>query len=154
MRKTVRAAAKAIIIEDRAILCLVKQGTNGIYFTLPGGGQNHGETMKEALIRECEEEINAEIEIGKVLFVREYIGKNHEMKHKDKDFHQVEIMFQCQLKNGHATLGNGSNPDHNQTGVQWLEMDKLGHYRFYPKQLIHYLQEDREQHPIYVGDMN
>ena len=70
---------------------------SGIFYLLPGGGQNHGETLKEGLQRECLEEIGTEVEIGELLYVREYIGKNHQFRNAHRAFHQVENVFRCTL---------------------------------------------------------
>ena len=48
---------------------------SGEFYLLPGGGQNHGETLKECLIRECYEELGVHVRVQKLLCTREYIGK-------------------------------------------------------------------------------
>ena len=76
--KPVRVSAKAIIIENGKILLIKHEDKYGEWYGLPGGGQENGETLVEALIRECQEEISATIEVKDVLYIRDYIAKNHE----------------------------------------------------------------------------
>ena len=56
MQKKVRVSAKAIIIRKGKLLLLRARDRAGIYYLLPGGGQNNGETLHEALVREFLEE--------------------------------------------------------------------------------------------------
>ena len=79
------------------MLCIKKNDEHGLYSILPGGGQEKGETLHAALRRECREEISAEVVIGELRFVREYISNNHEFAHEEPDMHQVEFMFACAL---------------------------------------------------------
>lgn len=74
----IRNSVKAIIIKDNKILTMKGKDDDGFYYLLPGGGQNHGETMVEALKRECLEEIGCNVEVLHLQIIREYIGKNHE----------------------------------------------------------------------------
>ena len=74
----IRNSAKAIIIEGNKLLAIKLVDEEGYWYCLPGGGQEPGEALHDALRRECREEIDAEIEIGDLRFVRDYIGKNHE----------------------------------------------------------------------------
>ena len=76
--KPIRNSAKAIIIEDGRLLAIKLTDEEGFWYCLPGGGQEPGEPLEAALRRECLEEINCEIEICDLRFVRDYIGKNHE----------------------------------------------------------------------------
>ena len=46
----VRTAAKAVIIREDALLAVKFQVPEGIYYTLPGGGQLPGETLAETML--------------------------------------------------------------------------------------------------------
>ena len=86
----IRNSAKAVIVKDEKLLAIKIQENSGTYYILPGGGQEHGENLHQALIRECKEELGADIEIGDLIFVREYIGKNHELAAYHAHAHQKE----------------------------------------------------------------
>jgi ADP-ribose pyrophosphatase YjhB (NUDIX family) len=149
-----RNSAKAIIIADGHLLTMKAQDQWGPYFLLPGGGQEFGETIHEALRRECMEEISAEVEIGELVFVREYIGRNHEFAEFDADFHQVECMFRCSLAPG-AEPAVGLVPDKDQVGVEWIPLSQIMEYRLYPRGIREALtQLDVRRHPVYFGDIN
>lgn len=96
----IRNSIKAIIIKDGKLPAIKAKDSfgNGFIYFLPGGGQEHGETMHETLRRECLEEINCKVKIRDTILVREYIGKNHEFDESHKDFHQVEYMFERDLE--------------------------------------------------------
>ena len=65
-----------------------------------------------------------------LLFIREYIGRNHEFSEYDRDVHQIEYMFLCGLpENGRLTIGKA--PDEGQIGIAWLELTGLMRYRLY-----------------------
>ena len=68
-------SAKAIIIENGAILLIRYRDSTemglGDWYSLPGGRQRFGETVAEALVRECREEIGAEVRPQRLHFVRE-----------------------------------------------------------------------------------
>ena len=154
LMSTIRNSAKAIIIRDHHLLAIRLQDKNGYWYTLPGGGQERGENLHDALRRECREEINSEIVIGDLRFVRDYIGNNHEFALENPDEHSVEIMFICGLEEG-AAVGAGDVPDKGQLGIDWLPLDKLDSYRLYPLGLRPLLthHEDKDV-PIYLGDIN
>lgn len=84
---TIRISAKAIIIHKDQILLIRYKSDSDEWYTLPGGGQMFGETLTETLIRECLEETAYKIEPERLVFVREYIGNNHEFAEFDKDVH-------------------------------------------------------------------
>jgi len=88
-----------------------------VFYVLPGGGQDFAETLHETLTRECMEEIGAKIEIGNLVCVREYIGRNHEFAAVDNCVHQVDFMFLCTLVQG-AEPGTGILPDSKQLGIR------------------------------------
>ncbi len=153
----IRNSAKAVIIEDGRLLVIVNQRENGRYHILPGGGQAGGETLHEALRRECLEELGAEIEIGGLLYLREYISHNHGFVIDDGGAHQVEFMFACRLKT-RPSHEAAPAPDTWQIGVEWIPLDELENILLYPEALIPYLMDAGEsspgvERPIYLGDV-
>jgi len=152
--KPIRNSAKAIIIQDGRLLAMKGQGCEGTFYLLPGGGQERGETLHEALRRECLEEANAEVVIGELRFIREYIGRNHEFATQDGEVHQVEFIFLCRLVKG-CEVRMGSCPDNNQLGAEWLDLEHIERYRLYPCALGPLLRALPSQGvPIYLGDVN
>jgi len=146
----VRNSVKAIIVQDNKLLCIKLSDKDGNYYILPGGGQEKNETFIETLKRECLEELGAEIEVQKIRYIREYIGKNHEFAHDD-DNHQVEYMFACKLLS-EPDLSLASHLDNRQEGFEWVELEKRENFRVYPKILTKRLSENYEE--IYWGDIN
>jgi ADP-ribose pyrophosphatase YjhB (NUDIX family) len=152
--KNIRCSAKAIIIKGNKVLMTKNIDPWGYWYLLPGGGQNHGETLIQALKRECKEEVNVDLRVGKLLLIREYIGAHHEFKKWDKGAHQVEFMFLCEII-GRKSVKKGKTPDTYQKGVVWLDIRKLDNYRIYPrilKDIIPHLTT--KKFPVYLGDVN
>lgn len=95
--KPIRNSAKAVILHEGKLLLTKNQDPEGIYYLFPGGGQEPTEELKDAVVRECVEEIGQAVEVGELLFVREYIGKNHQFAEWDHEVHQVEFYYRCRL---------------------------------------------------------
>jgi len=152
----IRNSAKAIIIQDNQVLTIKKRDKDGSYFILPGGGQEHGENLHQTLSRECIEEINAAVKIGNLLFVREYIGKNHEHAAFDSGLHKIEYMFLCDVKSSNSEIRNGSVPDDGQIGIEWLPLADLLNYRLYPQALREKIiaYQSGKTFSVYLGDIN
>lgn len=149
-----RNSAKAVIIKDNRLLAIQHADVLDRYHALPGGGQRPFETLEEALKRECLEELGVRVEAGDLLFIREYIGKNHEFAEKDGDMHQIEFYFRCEIVGETGELV-GEIPDKTQTGAAWLELDRLEHHQLYPKVLRGLLKtETLSAKPAYLGDVN
>ena len=146
----VRNSVKAIIIKNDKLLCIRKSDKDGYYYLLPGGGQEKNETFIETVKRECFEEIGAEIKVLKLIYIREYIGKNHEFKNTD-DNHQVEFMFECELISEPNT-NNANNIDDGQNGIEWVDINNSNEYRVYPKILLARIKN--KENNIYWGDIN
>ena len=152
----IRNSAKAIIIQRKMVLLTKNQDNDGYFYLFPGGGQEHGETIQQALIRECMEEVGQQVEIGELLHVREYIGKNHEHASADFDVHQVEYYFISKIVNEIKSNIEPSNPDSHQVGIEWIAINDLPEYRVYPKTLRKYIIKHLNgvKSPVYLGDIN
>jgi ADP-ribose pyrophosphatase YjhB (NUDIX family) len=153
----IRVSAKAVIVsEGRALLCRnVDDG--GDWYCLPGGGQRHGETLVEAVRRECLEEIGTFVKVGRLLFVRDYVARHHEFAATDPHAHQVELMFECAVPAGYVA-GGGATPDSWQAGVEWVALSALAGLRMYPSALRELLPRlaagELIEAPVYLGDVN
>jgi 8-oxo-dGTP diphosphatase len=152
--KPIRNSAKAIIIRNERLLLTKNRDESGFFYLFPGGGQEHGEELKDAVKRECLEEIGQEVTVGELVYVREYIGKNHQFAAWDSDIHQVEFYFRCSLVSDDASaIMEGTNPDKDQVGVQWMEINHLDQIRLYPQTLIACIKNN-DVDTRYLGDVN
>lgn len=150
----IRTAARALIIHQRKLLTIKMRDKTGVFYILPGGGQRHGETLREGLKRECLEEIGTQVEIGELLYVREYVGKNHEFRKAHHAFHQVENVFRCRLPDP-ASIGPGSEHDKKQIGVEWIPLHELQNRRFLPEIIKSFFTSEGFQPDTnYLGDVN
>ena len=123
-KRAPKVGVQALIVRDGNVLVVAKEYSEGTAYILPGGGQEHGETLVSAVRRECEEEIGVEVEVDKLLFVREYIGKNHQYAAEDSDEHIVNIIFACSVPEDYKAT-TGSSPDADQVAVTWLAIEEL-----------------------------
>jgi 8-oxo-dGTP diphosphatase len=154
MPDQIRVSAKAVVVAGGRVLLLRHRDRQGDWFSLPGGGQRHGETLTEALVRECLEETGLEVRPGRLLFVRDYIARHHEFADEDGDAHQVELMFECELATSKPPR-LGEQPDDMQTGAEWVSLEALAGIRMYPRTVARLLEAGvPEGGPAYLGDVN
>lgn len=150
----IRTAARALIILDQKVLAIKMRDRTGVFYILPGGGQRHGETLTQGLKRECLEEIGTEVEVGELLYVREYIGKNHEFRKSHHAFHQVENVFRCRLIDP-GGIGPGTEHDKKQIGVEWIPLKDLPKFRFLPDVIKPFFTDTAfDSGTNYLGDVN
>lgn len=154
----VRNSIKAVIVQDGHMLFtkMYYPEIDDTFYLLPGGGQRHGETFPVALRRECLEETGAEVEVGPLLLVREYIGKNHQRHaYRSGGVHQVEYMFRCTLRTP-LNYEAATEHDAEQVGLVWLPLKELSDYNIYPAALAGCFdtQGNCISSTIYMGDVN
>jgi ADP-ribose pyrophosphatase YjhB (NUDIX family) len=154
----VRSGVKGIVVSKNKLLTIKKYDqVFGADFTLPGGGQEHGENLIESLKREFLEEVGCRIEVKQFAFVREYIGRNHHGNSMvDPNTHVVDHIFLCDILD-EQNVGHGTAPDEDHLDIEWIPISSLEEYRFFPKALIPYIREIAEGNiieSIYTGDIN
>jgi 8-oxo-dGTP pyrophosphatase MutT (NUDIX family) len=147
----IRSAARALIIRDGRLLLTQCRKDGEDFYTAPGGGQAEGESLPETLVRECREEIGAEIEVLALRFVRDYIPGNT-FSYLEDASHQVEHFFECTVPPDYRA-GNGPNPDSSQVGVIWADARALEEFRVFPARLYDLVDPERARDlPVYWGD--
>ena len=95
VRPRIRVAG--ILIEDNKILLIQHHKNNKKYWLIPGGGNDWGETTKEALIREYKEETNMDIEVDEFLFFSETISP-------DKKRHVLNLFYKIHHNNKNDSI--------------------------------------------------
>ncbi len=156
LSRNVRSASRALIIEDGKLLTIKmkRPREKEIFFILPGGGQRHGETLVQSLKRECREELGLEPEVLNLAYVREYVGRNHSFASRHRHFHQLEVVFFCELPKGSSINANHSG-DRNQVGVEWIPLQDLSKSNFYPQKILEFIKDGAlDVDPLYLGDIN
>lgn len=154
MEKVFRYSIKAIIIRNGKLLVESCDYGRGRFCKLPGGGHQWGETMTEALIRECKEELCLEVSPNRLVIVRDYIAKNHRQYTDSDYFHQAELMFECSVKD-FSSLACGTEPDGENQQIKWIAIDELADSDFYPKAIIPYLKNIKNiKETLVLGDVN
>lgn len=153
---SIRNAAKAAIFKDNKILlnhCLTPNGTP--YYTLPGGRQEQGETLEEAVIRECREETGYPVMVSHLLALYEELLTGPALAEIDEDYsHKVFFVFSCTVERtsaeGDITV-RGDAPDAEQLGCEWIEVSQLCSLPFYPEALRPVLMNPEAPVPVFLG---
>ena len=108
----------AVIFDDQGRVFATQRGYGEWkdWWEFPGGKMEAGETAQEALRREIKEELDAEIEVGKLLRTIDYDYPN---------FHLTMHCFRCKLSDTHVTL-----LEHE--AAKWLVSNELQSVRWLP----------------------
>lgn len=93
-----RIRVAGILISGEGVLLIAHKKNDDIYWLLPGGGVDYGETLKEALEREFAEELNIHVAVNDLAFISDSIDPAGNR-------HVVNICFLCEYKSGNYLLG-------------------------------------------------
>lgn len=130
---TIRNAVRAVIVRSGRVLLLRKQGGGrGERFALPGGAQESGETLEEALQRECLEEIGTEVAILDLLHLADYFKQRDTVPPSTRQL--VEFLFLCDVPPDYQA-GNGARPDKHQVEVIWAPVSEVASMILLPASL-------------------
>lgn len=85
-------------------------------WTLPGGGQNFGETLEETVIREVHEETGLQVSVGQLLSHSSRIWLTEE-----KEMHSFQFLFFATVLGGELTNEIEGSTDQ----VAWVELESI-----------------------------
>jgi ADP-ribose pyrophosphatase YjhB (NUDIX family) len=152
LQSGIRITVRAVIIKNDQVLLIKKDSSaDGVRYTLPGGALESGETLHQAVIRECIEEINTSVEAYDVLHIADFFIPK--LKPQPYIRHQLEVLIQCQVPDDYIPCC-GSAPDKHQVDVVWLDLHTLEQHIISPNffgELL--LKLDSKQHQVYVGSV-
>ena len=146
MDRPIRTSAKALIIRDGRMLAIRLHDGHETFHIMPGGGQQAGEPLPEAVAREVAEELGVRVRVGDLAFAIE--GTQGEA------FHRVDLVFRCEY------LGEIEQAelhgDTNQVGFDWLDIASLNRSTLYPSKLRRPIMNllEGKPYPVYLGVEN
>lgn len=118
--KTIKVVAAIILHEGRVFATQRGYGEFKDGWEFPGGKVEDGESLQNALIREIREELDTEIEVGKLLDTVEYDYPK---------FHLSMACFLCTIKSGNLVLKEHEAAkwldSHTLDSVEWLPADQV-----------------------------
>ncbi len=129
----IRNTTRALIFQRNQVLLLRKLGSGRPErFALPGGAQNPGESLTDALNRECIEEIGTAVNNAELVYVADFIKLRNTQPPTRR--HVVDFLFSCKVPDDYSPH-NGEKPDKSQVEVLFVSLSKLAHLPLFP----HYL---------------
>jgi 8-oxo-dGTP diphosphatase len=98
-----RVRVCGLLVQDNKLLLARHTAAfgEGVFWMPPGGGLSYGEKVKDGLKREFLEETGLEVEVGRFLYLNEFLRP---------PLHALELFFEVKLVQG--TLSLGSDPEH------------------------------------------
>ncbi|WP_145326039.1 NUDIX domain-containing protein [Paenibacillus xylanexedens] len=127
MERKIRNSAKALIIKDGRMLAIRQEDNGDVIYILPGGSQNAGETLTDAVKREVAAEVGVEVEPLSLEFVIEGVY--------GAALHRVDFVFLSEyiglVDNDNSILPS----DENQVEYEWLEIKNLIQQPLLPSKL-------------------
>ena len=127
-----RVRVCGICIENDEILLVNHQSLNegNDFWGPPGGGMDFGQTAEENLKREFLEETGLTIEIGKFLFVHEYLSP---------PLHAIELIFEVTRLHGELTTGSDPEMGEDEQIIKNVRFVPFSEIKEIKKESIHQL---------------
>ncbi len=105
IRQVTRLSAYAVCLDEanRLLLCRIAPGGSvGFdgWWTLPGGGIDHGESPRDGALRELTEETGLIGEVQDLLEVDSWHTIYTNVEGEENDYHGIRILYRCAVVGG------------------------------------------------------
>lgn len=121
---SIRPAVSAIVRDEAGHLLMIRRTDNDKY-ALPGGGQDIGETLSQAVVREVEEETGVQVEVTGLVGL--YSNPSHVIEYDDGEVRQeFSICFHAKYVGGELRTSSESKE------VKWIAPARLQELEIHP----------------------
>ncbi|MBG6069176.1 NUDIX domain-containing protein [Micromonospora ureilytica] len=128
--------------DDRGRVLLIQRTDNGLW-SLPGGGQEVGESVAETAVRETHEETGIRVEVFGMVGV--YSDPGHVIEYSDGEVRQqFSLCFRAVPVSGTPT------PSEESHDVRWVARDELAALDIHPSTLLRITHGYEERPEPYI----
>jgi 8-oxo-dGTP diphosphatase len=120
--------AAVIIIKDNRILLMKRKKDKEIYYTIPGGTLDKGESLEKTAVREIKEETNLDIVLGELLW-------------NIKDGISECSYFLCRSFSGTLKLGGPEVKRNSFYCLKWVLIEKIKKINLKPELIIEKIKD-------------
>jgi ADP-ribose pyrophosphatase YjhB (NUDIX family) len=121
---SIRVAVSAFVLDDAGRLLMIRRTDNDLY-AMPGGGQEVGETVAQAVVREVAEETGIDVEVTGVIGI--YSNPAHVIAYDDGEVRQeFSICFRATPTGGQPRTSSESSE------VEWVTRERLDELNIHP----------------------
>ncbi len=138
---SIRSAAKAVVVNDGKILLnACRDRHNGEYYSLPGGGQNQYEPLRDTVVRECLEETGYTVVPVRLVTMCEQICLDEAFRRTHPDYaHRILHIFLCALADNERKAP--TEEDSAQVACEWVDILSLDKIRLLPTAVGEHIDE-------------
>lgn len=147
-----RITPRGILIQDKKVLFASYAVKDKIIYALPGGKQEAGESLKACLIREFKEELDLDIQVGKLVLIKEFIHQRNDVPGWEKGIHQVELIFEVSSATAFNQAKLGLQLDNNMLSAKLLSKEKMFQETYFPEQKPSWFFEEKNAIPYLLDD--
>ncbi|MBM7083547.1 NUDIX domain-containing protein [Micromonospora humidisoli] len=136
-------AVSVFVRDEQARVLLIQRTDNGLW-SLPGGGQEIGESVAETAVRETREETGVSVEV--VGMVGVYSDPGHVIEYSDGEVRQqFSLCFRAVPISGTPTPSDESHE------VRWVARDELAALDIHPSTLLRITHGYEDRPEPYIG---
>ncbi|MBX7266735.1 NUDIX domain-containing protein [Micromonospora sp. Llam7] len=136
-------AVSVFVRDEQGRVLLIQRTDNGLW-SLPGGGQEIGESVAETAVRETYEETGVQVEVTGIVGV--YSDPGHVVGYSDGEVRQqFSLCFRAVPVSGTPT------PSDESSAVRWVARDELAALDIHPSTMLRITHGYEERATPYIG---